>query len=154
MGGNLALLLSEEKSVSGLMLLGVPAKFRFHRLGKAGLYLIGITKKYRKKHYPSSVREIIKDRNVYHSYPIANAKEVAKLVDYTRKKLKEITKPILIVQSKTDHMVTKKAPDIIYRKVKSKIKEIFWLQDAYHVFVNDERVYKKMKEFIQKISKS
>jgi carboxylesterase len=152
MGGNLAMLLSEKKSVSGLILLGAPVKFRFHRLGKAGLYLIGMTKKYRKKHYPASVKEIIKKRNVYLSYPIANAKEVARLVDYTRKNLKKITKPIMILQSDTDHMVTKKTPNIIHKRVKSKIKEIVWMKDVYHVFVNDKRVYEKTKDFILRVS--
>lgn len=154
MGGNLALLLAEEKNISGIVLLGTPAKFRFHNLGKMSLHILGLAKKSRKKYYPPSVREKMKDRNVYLSYPIDNAKEVARLTDYTRKNLSKINKPLLIIQSKSDHMVTKKSPEMIYKKVKSQIKEIFWLEDAYHVFVNDERVFEKMREFIKKILNS
>ena len=50
----------------------------------------------------------MKEANVYLSYPIENAKEVARLTDYTRKNLSKMTKPLLIMQSTTDHMVTKK----------------------------------------------
>jgi len=52
MGGNISLLLSEEKNVSGIILLGAPIRFRFQEMAEAALYIMGLTKKYRKKYYP------------------------------------------------------------------------------------------------------
>ncbi len=154
MGGNLAMLLSEEPGVEGILSLGTPIKFRFHRLGKAALFLMGLTKKYRRKYYPKWVRRKMGKRVSYPYYPIASAKEVVKLTELTRKNLNQITKSILIMQSSADHMASKKSPDIIYQNVKSKIKEIVWLEDVYHVFIavdGKEKVFEKISEFVNRI---
>ncbi|MCX6762842.1 MAG: alpha/beta fold hydrolase [Candidatus Moranbacteria bacterium] len=151
MGGNISMLLSEDEAVVGIIAMGASVKFRFHSLAKLALYFMGLTKTYRKKMFPPGVRKKMGKRDAYAYYPVNSAREVAKLADITRKYLPCITKPILIMQSTTDHMVSKKSPQIIFGGVGSKIKEVYWVKDVYHVFAGEREVYEKIREFIEKI---
>jgi len=112
---------------------------------------MGLTKTYRKKYHPPWVRKKMGKRKVYPYYPIESAKTVVELAEETRKFLPRIEKPILIMQSTTDHMVSKKSPRIIFENVKSKIKEIFWVENVYHVFVREPKVWEKIYNFIAKV---
>jgi carboxylesterase len=152
MGGDLAMLLAEEKNVSGIISLGAPIRFRFHLLGKAALFLLGFCKTYRKKYYPPRVRKKMGNRKVYPYYPVESAKEVVRLAEYTEKNLACVKKPILIMQSTNDHMVSKKSPGIVFRDVKSKVKEIYWVENGYHIFVDKEGVWEKIRDFIGQAS--
>jgi carboxylesterase len=152
MGGDLAMHLSEEESVSGVISLGGAVKYKFHPLVKIVLFCMGMTKTYRKKYYPPWARKKMGDRKVYMYYPIRSAKEVVRLADETRAILPRVTKPILIMQSTIDHLVSKKSPQIIFDGVRSKIKEIYWVKDKYHVFAGEKNVHKKIGEFIGRIS--
>jgi carboxylesterase len=151
MGGNLAVLLSEDESVVGIIAMGASVKFRFHSLAKIALVLMGLTKTYRKKVFPPQAKKIMGKRDAYAYYPVSSAKEVMKMADITRKFLPRVTKPILIMQSTIDHIVSKKSPQIIFDAVRSNGKEIFWVKDAYHVFAGDRNVWEKIGEFIKKI---
>jgi carboxylesterase len=154
MGGNLAILLAEDDCVAGIIAMGASVRFHFHGVVKICLFLMGLTKTYRRKYYPPWARKRMGKRNVYEYYPIKSAKEVMKLAEYTKKNLRKIEKPILIMQSTVDHLVSQKSPRIIYRGVKSQIKEIFWAENAYHVFINGEKkekAFEKIKEFISRI---
>lgn len=151
MGGNLAMNLSEEESVAGVIALGAGVKYKLNPLAKLVLFFMGLTKKYRKKYYPPWARKRMVDRKVYMYYPVESAKEVMRLADATKKILPHISKPILIMQSTTDHMVSKSSPMMIFKGVSSKVKEIFWIENSYHVFVGKPEVWEKIKDFIGKI---
>ncbi|OGI24977.1 MAG: hypothetical protein A3J76_04380 [Candidatus Moranbacteria bacterium RBG_13_45_13] len=153
MGGNLAMLLSEEDNVSGIIAMGPSVKYKLHNLAKLSVYLMGLTKTYRKKYYPPWVRKKMGHRDVYPYYPVESAKAVMLLTEETKKFLPRITKPILILQSTSDHMVSKKSPRMILEGVSSKVKEIYWVKDAYHVFAGDREVHEKIGEFISKVIK-
>lgn len=151
MGGNLAMLISEDEAVAGIITMGASVKYRFHSLDKLILVFMGFAKVYRKKYYPPWVRKKMGHRDVYTYYPVESAKEVMELADETRIFLPQITKPILIMQSTIDHMVSKKSPQIIFDGVGSDMKEIFWVKDVYHVFAGERKVHEKIEEFIEKI---
>jgi len=151
MGGNLAMLISEDGSVAGIIPMGASVWYKFHNLAKLSIFLMGLWKVYRRKYYPPWVRKKMGYRNVYPYYPVASAKEVMKLSDATREFLPQITKPILIMQSDADHLVPKKSARMIFNGVKSEVKEIFWIKNAYHVFVKERKVWEKIGEFIDKI---
>jgi len=151
-GGDLAMLVSEEKKVFGVIPLGASVKYKLQGLAKVGLFFMGLTKDYRRKYYPPSVRKYVAKREVYSYYPIQSAKEVIKLAEATRKFLPQITKPILVMQSTADHMLSRRNPQIIVDSVKSKIKEIYWLKNAYHVFVDNPLVHQRIAKFISEIS--
>jgi len=152
MGGNLALLLSEDESVAGIFTMGASVKYRFHGLIRPILFLMGIAKTYRRKYYPPWVKKQMGERETYMYYPVASAKEALRLADDSRKFMPKITKPILVMQSDSDHMVSKKSPRMIYESVKSEVKEVFWIENAYHVFVKKKEVWEKIRKFIEKIS--
>jgi len=152
MGGNLAMLLSEDEAVAGIIAMGASVKFRFHSLVKIALFLMGLTKTYRKKIFPPWVTKKMGKRDAYSYYPMDSAKEVMKLADTTGKYLSRITKPILIMQSTIDHIVSKKSPSMISGRVSSDIKEIYWVKDVYHVFAGERKVHEKIVEFIGRIS--
>lgn len=151
MGGNLAMLISKEENVAGIISLGTPIKFHFQTLAKISLFFMGLLKTYRRKYYPPWIRKRMKKRKVYPSYPVENAKEVIRLAEYTQKFLPRIKKPILIIQSTTDHLVSRRTPRIIFDNTGSKEKEIFWVENAYHVFVGNKKVWEKIREFLEKI---
>lgn len=151
MGGNLAMLLTEDESVAGVITMGASAKFHFQKLAKVGLFFMGLTKTYRRVYYPPWVRKKMSQRDVYPYYPINSAKEVVHLVKHTRDNLSRIRKPMLIMQSTSDHLVSRQSPRIIYNDVRSEIKEIYWVEDAYHVFVDNKKVHEKIREFISQI---
>ena len=139
MGGNLAIMISDDESVAGIVTMGAAMRYKLHSLVKISLFFMGLTKTYRNKYYPPWVRKYMGNRKVYLRYPVKSAKEVVRMAEATREFLPRVTKPILIMQSSADHMVSKKSPRLIAEGVKSKIKEIFWIENAYHVFVGEER---------------
>lgn len=151
MGGNLAMLLSENENVRGVFPMGAAMKYKMHALARISIFFMGLWKTYRHKYYPWWVRKIALERNVYQYYPVMSAREVIRLADATRKFLPRITKPILIMQSDADHMVSKKSPRMIYEGVKSETKEIFWVGDVYHVFAGEKKVWEKIADFIGNI---
>ncbi|MDP1845899.1 MAG: alpha/beta fold hydrolase [Candidatus Moranbacteria bacterium] len=154
MGGNLAMLLAEDENVAGVITMGASVKFHFQVLVKIGLFFMGLTKTYRKKYYPPWVRKKMGKHDVYPYYPVKSAKEVVKLAEYTQNNLSKIRKPILIMQSTTDHLVSHKSPKMIYDGVNSEVKNIFWAEKAYHVFINGEgkeKAFEKIREFISRI---
>lgn len=153
MGGNLAMLLAEDEAVAGVIPMGAAMKYKMHTLAKISVFFMGLWKTYRHKYYPWWVRKIALERNVYQYYPVMSAREVIRLAKATRDFLPRITKPILILQSDTDHMVSKNSPQMIFDGVKSKVKEIFWIENAYHVFASNKDVHKRIGEFISKVIK-
>jgi len=151
MGGNISMLLSEDEAVAGVIAMGASVRFRFHSLVKIVLFFMGLTKTYRKKMFPPGVRKKMGKRDAYTYYPVESAKEVVRLADATRLIMPGITKPILIMQSTTDHLVSKKSPQIIFDGVSSRVKEIYWVKDKYHVFAGEKSVQEKIGEFVKKI---
>ncbi|MDD3486942.1 MAG: alpha/beta fold hydrolase [Candidatus Moranbacteria bacterium] len=149
MGGDLAMLLSEEKDVSGVISLGTPIEFHFQFLAESALRILGAFKTYRRKYYPPWVSKDAIDPRLYPYYPIASAQEVVKLAKYTGECLLWVTKPILIAQSTSDHLVSKKSPQIIFDRSSSSQKEIYWVENGHHVFVEKEEIWKKIEDFIK-----
>lgn len=150
MGGNLAMLLSEDENVAGVITMGTSVKYHFQKLVKACLFFLGLAKTYRHVYYPPWVRKKMGRHNAYSYYPLGSAKEVIRLAEYTRDNLSKIGKPMLIMQSTTDHLVSRKSPQMIYNGIKSKIKEIYWIENVYHVFADKKNVHEKTKEFISR----
>ncbi len=156
MGGNLAMLVSGDPKVKGIISFGPSVRFRFHNLAKISLFFMGLTKTYRKKYFPPWIKKVMGERVSYEYYPVSSAKEVMKMAEFTRLELSAITKPILIMQSTIDHMVSKKSPRIILENVKSEIKEIVWVKNRYHVFITEsgeEKIFEKVAEFIERVAK-
>jgi carboxylesterase len=113
-------------------------------------------KTYQKKWYHAQGLDAktISERVTYKVVPLKVMIYVAKIVRESKKELKKITAPILIMQSRTDWGVGEGSVDYIYKKVSSNIKKIVWLDDAYHVVTvgkNKEIAFEQIYEFINEI---
>ncbi|MCP4600862.1 MAG: alpha/beta fold hydrolase [Proteobacteria bacterium] len=88
----------------------------------------------------------------YSRFPVET---FASLYDYSREtisRLNEVHVPIRIFQSKKDKIVAPVAANIIYEKVSSPQRELFWYQESGHEMMQDleaEQVFSDIMEFVQ-----
>jgi esterase/lipase len=69
-----------------------------------------------------------------------------------RKELPKVTQPCFVLQSNSDHIVTKKSLEEIYERVGSKVKKKKYIHRAYHTFISDvknENIFKDILNFIE-----
>lgn len=154
-GANLALILAEqEKDLAGLVLMATPYKMRME---KTALFfakaLLQLKQKYRKKFYPPTfgLSTTITRLISYQTYPVKSVLEAFKLVQEARKNLQAITQPCLIMQSTSDHIVSRGSLESIYNGVGSKLKKKIYIKKAYHTFISDiknEHVFRDILEFL------
>jgi len=155
-GGNLAILLAiRKKSIAGLVLMATPYRLKFESAVVAFAKIIGRFKKYNKKFYPPTfgMTTTITRLISYQSYPIASALETFDLVKDSRRRLAEVTEPCLIMQSTSDHIVTKNSSEKIFQKIGSAKKEKRFVKRAYHTFISDiknEHVFEDILNFLEK----
>lgn len=153
-GSNLAVMLAKNNpDVTGLILMATPYKIKLEKLmyyfAKTHLFF----KKYNKKFYPPTfgVSTTITRIISYQTYPVASALETFDLVRISRRYLKNIHQPCLILQSTHDHLVSKKSAEKIYAKISSKKKKIRYIEKAYHTFISDiknENVFEDILNFL------
>jgi carboxylesterase len=156
-GSNLGILLAGKKpDVAGLVLMATPYKIKMEKIvtffARANL----LFKKYKKKFYPPTfgVSTTITRLISYQTYPIASALETFGLVKIARKKLSEIKQPCLVMQSSSDHIVSRNSLEKIYSKIRSQKKEKKIIKKAYHTFISDiknESVFQDILKFINGI---
>jgi len=154
-GANLAVILAKNKSdISGLVLMAMPYKIRLEKAVLFFAKFLALFKKYNKKFYPptfgvaTSITRLIS----YQTYPIKSAFEAFVLIKISRKELPKITQPCFMMQSSSDHIVTKKSLEKIYAAIGSKIKKKKYIKKAYHTFITDiknENVFQEILEFLQ-----
>ncbi len=155
-GGNLSLILATKYKVDGIVTMGTPiiGKNKFLTLFQFMLYYPFIN--FKKKWYHKTLdKKIIEHRSTYKYIPINNLFELAKGIKLSKKAIKKVTYPILIMQSTTDFGVDEKSVDYIFQNVKSKYKKVHWVKNAYHVFIvdrNREKSFKVIFDFVKKIS--
>ena len=107
--------------------------------------------------HPNFSATDIRDKNVKPGgydchYPSLNL-EWAELVEKASSGLHTIQCPALIIQAKNDHVVDPKTADWIYENIGSIHKEIYWLENSYHmatIDVDRKVVFRKAVEFIDR----
>ena len=153
-GSNLAMLLAQDKpDISGLILMATPYKIKLERTSMFFAKIMLLFGGYNKKFYPPTfgLSTTITRLISYQSYPIASALETFNLVKEARKRLGDIRQPCLLIQSLSDHVVTKKSIDEIYSRISSKVKEKRYIERAYHTFISDiknESVFEDILNFL------
>ena len=156
MGANLTLMLAKNKSdVSGIILMATPYKVKLEKISAFFANIIKLFKKYNKKFYPPTFgsSSIITRLISYQIYPIKSVLELYELIKISRKILPKVKQPCLILQSNSDHIVTKNSLEKIYEKIGSKIKEKKYIHRAYHTFISDiknEHIFQDILDFIEK----
>lgn len=157
MGATLALCAAKkDKDIAGLILMATPYKVRYEKLGIMALKFLSIFKKYRRKFYPPTFgsRSTITRLISYQKYPISSVLELSKLIKKSRENLDKITQPCFIMQSNTDHIVTRNSMRSLYKEINSQNKKKRCIRKAYHTFISDiknEHVFEEILKFIESI---
>lgn len=157
LAGNYLITLSKELEFAGLILVGMPLKFRKEKTYRTLYYAyraLGIN--YQRKWYQSSLDPDIRAlRPNYRSIPLSCAPEVFRAIKLSQENLKFVNCPILAIQSTTDHAVDEETIKELSSGVKTKDVEVRWVKDRYHVVLIDhgkEEVFEDIRKFIEKHS--
>ena len=139
-GASLTLILAKKyPEISGIVLMATPYKLRFEKIVEIFVKIECRFRKYRKKFYPptfgksSAITRLIS----YQTYPIKNVLEAAKVIQEGRKDLEKITQPCFLMQSTSDHIVSRSSMENIFNQISSKIKNKKYIKRAYHTFISD-----------------
>ena len=106
--------------------------------------------------FRQKIHKLMSKRNVaLDHYPMNGVYELLQLSKYTRKKLCNITSPVLLIHSKYDDLTSVKSAKLVYSQISSKEKKLIILQDSYHLVIYDNErddVFKLSSEFLHKHS--
>jgi carboxylesterase len=90
----------------------------------------------------------------YPFFPVTLLCELNRLIKHLVKKLPMIKTPVQCIQAKNDDMTSVKNSQYICKKIQSEVKEIFLLDNSYHVITADferETVAEQMEAFFTRI---
>ncbi|MBN1330611.1 MAG: alpha/beta fold hydrolase [Candidatus Heimdallarchaeota archaeon] len=155
LGGLLTLKCATENQVAGVIALATPLKVKFPEMTILPLVApflpnASVKKSKRDLEYQQQYGIICYKRD-----PIRPAKSVVKLIKDMRKKLKEITAPILIVQGQKDSKWIIKSAKILLKNTSSQERELIFLEQSPHCFTigpEKELVNEIVYDFIRKKS--
>ncbi|MFA6048066.1 MAG: alpha/beta fold hydrolase [Parcubacteria group bacterium] len=156
-GASLSVLLAQKKSdVSGLILMAMPYKIKLERIMTMFAKITGLFRKYTKKFYPPTfgLSTTITRLIAYQSYPVESAIETFRLVKEARKNLIKVHQPCLIMQSTSDHIVSRNSCEHIYTSIGSTVKQKKYIKRAYHTFISDiknENVFEDILDFLNSL---
>jgi len=156
-GANLGVLLSRKRKFDGLILMGMPIKHRLDKYKKLIFLwpLFYLFKKKIKKRYNPKDYNVVKNKVHYLYIPVRNAWSVIKVINKSKNLLKEIQEPTLVMQSDHDFQLTNENARFIYNSISSKNKKLYFINNAYHVFVLDkgkEKAFNEIYKFIKQNS--
>jgi len=83
--------------------------------------------------------------------PIAGVRQLEKLMDQLEPKLKKLTKPVLVVQSRKDPVVSPKGTARLFEKIGSRVKEFYLFDFERHGILlgkGKKRVFQAIDNFI------
>lgn len=92
----------------------------------------------------------------YSVYPLKGAVELLRLQGELRVLLKDIRQPILVIQGKLDQTVSPDVPAEIMERVRSRIKELYWMENSGHCVILDvelDRITELTLAFIERALK-
>lgn len=91
------------------------------------------------------------------NYPLSCVYELLKLSKLARKNMQEVISPILIMHSKDDDLTSVKSAKFVYNNINSAKKELFILNDSYHLMLYDndkDFVFDKSVEFLNQLKQN
>jgi len=149
MGGLLSLDLAErEEPNGGLVCLSTPIVLQTKKR-----YFINVLKYF--KRYEKKNRPRIRNYETFHYelYPVKPALTMLKEMPKIREKLKKISCPIFVLQSRLDRTVHEQSAETIFQNVSSIHKELHWLTNSGHVVTLDlehQELFEKINLFINR----
>jgi carboxylesterase len=90
----------------------------------------------------------------YDTRPTRGARELLRLQRATRPLLRKINQPVLIFQGRLDRTVDPTAPQEIYDKVSSTVKELHWLEQSTHCVALDcerRQLFEVTRQFLDRV---
>ncbi|MFH0818884.1 MAG: alpha/beta fold hydrolase [Patescibacteria group bacterium] len=162
LGGNIAFYLTAKypQKVAGIITFGAPIFYRRHMIMRVLLPILRPFKKYAKKRTLENkfLRDYYYKYGSYRVIPLKSMYEMLKLLNLSRKLLRKIKKPILIIQSFFDQTVNSRSAEIIYNAVGTHLnkKELFFIEDKLHVSIYGEHrevIFNEVLNFLKKYSK-
>lgn len=154
-GGCLSIMLAKNKpEIAGLVLMATPYKIRYEKIVVGLARFLSLFKKYNKKFYPPTfgVSTTLTRVISYQTYPIKSALESFKLIKIARREIFKVKQPVFVMQSRSDHIVTKKSLEEIYQKIGSSCKKKKYIKKAYHTFISDiknENIFEDIWNFFE-----
>lgn len=157
-GSNLGLWIAKETNnePAGIITLGAPIFFRFHKFSKIRLATYGRFWKFYKKPsrvYKADYTDMV-DEVSYPILPVKSLKEVFSfLEEETIPSLKKVKIPILIASPDVDLVVHPKSGKYIFENIGSSIKEFFCYKSPEHGEVGRscEGLFEKIYDFLSSI---
>ncbi|MBI5208150.1 MAG: alpha/beta fold hydrolase [Candidatus Firestonebacteria bacterium] len=161
MGGTLALRLAsyEKYKIAGTVTISSPILLR-DSYGRY-LFLLPVIDKINNliKSFSEKSEGVInfipsdpENKNVnYKHMPLKGIYELMKLINIMRKDLKNIQKPLLIIQADEDYEVDSESANIIYNEAGSIEKTLYFIKSTNHVIITEKfpEVVEKILEFVK-----
>ncbi len=136
-GASLALHLAAHYQIEGVVALS-PALFLKEKKAKFVFYVPSIIKFRKKKNGPDIRDEAEKQKAVtYHKTPLSAAREVMHLYEHIKMDLPDMYSPLLVIQSRQDHVVDFKSAEWVYEHSSSSVKQFLKLEKSYHIITLD-----------------
>lgn len=156
-GGNLAMLASRKRKIDGVILISTPIFFRDHYWTILTAKFLSYFKKNMQKKYPNGLVDDPKKPEVYNYFPIKSSLECFKLIKKSRKVLNNIDIPFFIIQTNKDYLVAPYSPWLMYNRIKSTEKSLYWMDAGEGVHIdfetNPEKYGEVIDNFIENIKK-
>ncbi len=154
MGGTLALHLAAHHPVEGIITLAAAVFLKDWRLK-----LFPLVRYVMPYHFKSKGPDIRKKSikhlvPTYSRYPMRVIGQLLSLLKHTRQDLTDVTAPALLIHSRKDRTVHFSNLQYIYDRIASEKKELFILEESYHVIsidVEKEKVFQVVSDFINKL---
>lgn len=152
MGGLLALKLSVERQVSGVVSLAAPVFLTSRKSALAVLLQYAV--RYIKKK-PSAIPSLVSESCAYTQTPVRCVVSLRRLMKLVRCSLPLISAPALVAQGGRDGTVRPESAHYIYEKIASPLKELKVYSESSHGLLLDaerERIYRDVGGFVEKVA--
>ncbi|MFH0951661.1 MAG: alpha/beta fold hydrolase [Patescibacteria group bacterium] len=135
MGGSLAMLASiKHPSVKKLVIMGTPIRIRGHWWKRLIVPIILPFHKYYHKVWIKTEHERQQhiESGSYLQVSLKALMSAMALFSKTKREIKNVKIPILLIYSKNDRVIRPDSPDFIYKNIGSNNKRLLWIDGHFH----------------------
>ena len=155
MGGALSLHLAAHVPVMGVVAMSTP--IRLISPYSSFLPIVRYFVKYMPKGKGTWVDPSVEEWHIsYSHYPTDSIIELRKFLAHLRDDLPEVSAPVLLMQSKTDNLVSPRNVNELTGLLSgAQSVETFWVDESDHVITEDvakEEVFRRAEEFVLKVA--
>jgi len=156
-GANIAFHLTRNyPEIKGVASLGIPVYIRNEKYIRFFLPLAQIFRKKFRKHWVDKDQLALTATGRHRDIPIKSIAEFYSFIDnYTKKEIKEIDQPTLIIHARDDMVSDPRSSEYLYTNIASSHKTMYILNKDNHNLVHDSRrdfVFNRVYQFMDKYS--